>query len=142
MWDAETGAAEQTLRLGGQAHNSTVVGLLVSGQRMVSCSWDNMVRVWSLETWACVQTVGASQTGSNQHIYRLAVSGSTLVGGSISIISTAPEEHEVRVWDLETLEPLHTLRQPAGKEVHSLAGEGGEVWGAVGADVVVWGRRG
>ena len=48
----------------------------------------------------------------------------------------------MREWDLETLQPLHTLRQPAGEDVSSLESDGGEVLGAVGKDVVVWGRRG
>ncbi len=135
VWDARTGAAEQTLR----GHADRVVGLVVSGQRMISSSFDKTVRVWSLEAWACVQTVEAYPAGSPQHIYRLAVSGSTLVGGSSSI---SDEEHEVRVWDLETMQPLHTLRQPAGDRVLSVVGDGGEVWGAVGEHVVLWGRRG
>ena len=45
---------------------------------------------------------------------------------------------EVRVWDLETLRPLHTLRQPAGEDVRSLACDGRAVRG----QVVAWGRRG
>ena len=55
---------------------------------------------------------------------------------------------EVRVWDLETLRPLRTLRQPAGENVLLLVWYGGEVWGAVGEQVVVppplpqWERRG
>ena len=138
VWDAETGALEQTLR--GHAHS--VHGLVVSGQRMISCSYDKTVRAWSLETWACVQTVEAYPAASPQFIGRLAVSGSTLVGGSISRDHMATEEHEVRVWDLETLQPLHTLRQPAGVPVFSLASDRGEVFGAVGKEVVVWGRRG
>ena len=58
------------------------------------------------------------------------------------MLHSLTEEYEARVWDLETLEPLHTLRQPAGQHVLGLASDGGEVWGAVGEDVVVWGRRG
>ena len=134
VWDAETGALEQTLRGNADA----VVGLVVSGQRMISYSADKMFRVWSLETWACVQTVEAYPAGSPQCIYRLAVSGSTLVGGTDP--NFEEEEHALRVWDLETLQPLHTLTQPAG--VLLLASDGGEVWGAVEEEVVVWGRRG
>ena len=67
-------------------------------------------------------------------------------GGVPQLSSSDPhsltEEYEARVWDLETLEPLHTLRQAAGQNVLGLASDGGEVWGAVGKDVVVWGRRG
>ena len=68
--------------------------------------------------------------------------GPTLVGGSFSNPHSLTEEYEVRVWDLETLEPLHTLRQPAGQHVLGLASDGEEVWGAVGKEVAVWGRRG
>ena len=102
---------------------------------------DKTVKVWSMATWACVHSVQAYAAGSAQFIMRLAVSGPTLVGGSFSPHSLT-EEHEARVWDLETLEPLHTLRQAAGQNVPGLASDGGEVWGAVGKDVVVWGRRG
>ena len=47
----------------------------------------------------------------------------------------------MQVWDLETLEPRHALRQPAGQDVAWLASDGGEVWAAIGREVVVWGRR-
>jgi hypothetical protein len=63
------------------------------------------------------------------------------VGGSSSHPQSATEQYEARVWDLETLEPLHTLRQPAGQVFLGLASDGGEVWGAVDMDVVVWGWR-
>jgi hypothetical protein len=89
---------------------------------------------------ACVHTVQAYAAGSAQFIECLTVSGPTLVGGSIS--SSEEEEYEVRVWDLETLEPLHTLRKAGGNDVGGLASYGEEVWGSVGYDVVVWGRRG
>ncbi len=51
-----------------------------------------------------------------------------------------PHAWQVRVWDLQTLEPLHALKQPAGGRVWSLQAHAGEVWGAVGQEVVVWGR--
>ena len=81
----------------------------------------------------------AYPAGSGQYIWSLAVCGSALVGGTYS--GSASEEREVRVWDLQTLLPLHTLRQPAGADVRSLGWDGKEVWGAVGSQVVVWGRR-
>ncbi len=95
-----------------------------------------------MTTWACMQTVQAYAAGSAQYIFSLAVSGATLVGGSCSDPHSDTEEYEARVWDLETLEPLHTLRQAAGQDVCGLASDAGEVWGAVGNEVVVWGRRG
>ena len=137
VWGTETWGLERTLR----GHENAVNTLVVSGRRLISSGPDRTVRAWSTESWGCVQTVEAYPAGSPLFILRLVVSGPTLVGGSISPPHMASEEDEVRVWDLETLRPLHTLRQPAGNDVFSLAGDGGEVWGAVGDEVVVWGRR-
>ena len=127
---------EQTLA----GHADAVLALVACGQRLISSSMDKTVKVWSMATWACMQTVQAYAAGSAQFIFSLAVSGSTLVGGSCSVPHSVTEECEVRVWDLETLEPLHTLRQPVGQAVLGLASVRGEVWGAVGKKVVVWGR--
>ena len=46
----------------------------------------------------------------------------------------------MRVWRLDTLEPEHTLKQPAWVDVLSLFGLASEVWGGVGKQLVVWGR--
>ncbi len=48
---------------------------------------------------------------------------------------------EVRVWGLEELELQQTLPQPAGSDVESLLALDGEVWGGVGTEVGVWGRK-
>ena len=136
VWDVGAGTLEQTLA----GHEGAVVALVACGQRLISSSMDKTVKVWSLATWACVHTVQAYAAGSAQHIRCLAVSGPTLVGGSFGVLHSRTEEYEVRVWDLQTLEPLHTLRQPAGHVVYALASCGGEVWGGVGKSVAVWGR--
>ena len=53
---------------------------------------------------------------------------------------------QVRVWDLETLECEHALKQPRGHvwaprgDVIALVAVEGAAWGGVGAEVVVWGR--
>ncbi len=138
VWDVGTGAHEQTLA----GHDGSVFDLVACRQRLISSSLDKTVKVWSMASWACVQTVQAYAAGSAQYITSLAVSGSALVGGSESDPHSPTEEYEARVWDLETLEPLHTLRQPAGHHVIGLVGDDEELWGAVGKDVVVWGRRG
>ena len=137
VWDAGAGTHEQTLA----GHEGSVVALVACGQRLISSSEDMTVKVWSMATWACLQSVQAYAAGSAQYIVRLAVSGPTLVGGSYSKPLSHTEEYEVRVWDLETLEPLHTLRQAAGQCVVGLVSDGEEVWGAGGQSVVVWGRR-
>ena len=81
--------------------------------RLISSSSDGTVRAWSTETQGCVQTVEAYPAGSQQFIYRLVVSRPTLVGGSVSVPRTESEEHGLRVWDLETLRPLHAIKTPA-----------------------------
>ena len=95
-----------------------------------------------MATWECMQTVQVYPAGSAKYISCLAVSGSTLVGGSGSMTHSLDTVHDVQVWDLETLEPLHTLKQPVGEDVCALVEDGEEVWGAVEKDVVVWGRPG
>ena len=136
VWSLETWELEWTLR----GHGGCVYALVASGGRLISSSHDRTVRVWRSETWECVQTVEAYPAGSRQCIWALAVCGSALVGGSYSHLVS--DVREVRVRDLETLRPLHTMRQPAGQRVWSLVGDGGEVLGAEGQEVVVWGRRG
>ena len=63
------------------------------------------------------------------------------MGGAASDGFSRTEERESRVWDLETLEPLHTLRQPAGRPLPGLERNKGEEWAAAGPDVVMSGRR-
>jgi len=47
---------------------------------------------------------------------------------------------QVRVWDLETLECEHVLKQP--DSIWALVAVEGAVLGGVGKEVVVWGRSG
>jgi hypothetical protein len=117
VWDVGAGTQEQTLA----GHDGAVAALVECSKRLISSSKDKTVKVWSMATWTCVQTVQAYAAGSAQYIRCLAVSGSTLVGGSFSTPHSLTEEYEARVWDLETLEPLHTLRQAAGQYVMGLA---------------------
>ncbi len=137
VWDAGDGAAVQTL-LG---HERPVVAMVARGERLYSSALDRTVRAWSTATWACLLTVEAFPPGSPQFIWCLAVSGPALVGGTDSSPHSAAETHEVRVWDLETLAPRRALPQPVGHEVSRLASDSGEVWAAIGREVVVWGRR-
>ena len=140
VWDVRAGTREQTLA----GHEDGAVALVACGQRPMSSSFDKTVKVWPMATWACVHTVQACAAGSAQCIRSLAVNESTLVGGSCSYPPSRTEQDEARVWDLETLQPLHALGQPVGLPayVYGLAGDGGEVWGAVGKEGVVRGRRG
>ena len=137
VWDVGTGthAGEQTL----DGHAGSIFALVACGQRLISSSVDKTVKVWSVATWACMQTVQAYPAGSAQYIECLAVSGPTLTGGSSSVPAIpVTEEHEARIWDRETLEPLLMVRLPAGEAVIGLASDGGEVCGVVGNYVMVW----
>ncbi len=55
-----------------------------TAQRLISSAADQMVRVWSMVTWTCVQTVQPEvyEAVPIRCIISLAVGGSTLVGGS------------------------------------------------------------
>ena len=86
-----------------------------------------------------MQTVQATG-GHSEYPGCLAVSGRKLVGGSYS--GYVDSECEVVVWDLDTWAEEQRLKQPAGQDVHSLLAMTGEVWGAVGDQLVVWGREG
>jgi hypothetical protein len=141
VWDVLSGAHERTL----VGHGGAVRALAVCGKRLISSSVDRTVRVWSMATWACVQTVQAYPAGSAQYIRSLAVSGSALVGGSFSSPHFLGERYEARVWGLglEGLKPLNTLLQDGGKDVCGLAPSSmGELWGASGDALVVWGWQG
>ena len=56
----------------------------------------------------------------------------------MTICLTSFHGRQVRVWDLETLECEHVLQQP--DRILALVAVEGAVWGAVGTELVVWGR--
>ena len=120
-----------------------------AGGRLFSGSWDGTVRAWGLgvgweaEQWAVVDEGEAR----GRSVGCLAVCGGRLLTGSAVPHGCGPAAagwgggppNEVGVWDPAALERRHALRQPAGADVAALLGVGGEVWGIVGGDVVVWG---
>ena len=66
VWDVEAGTLEQTLA----GHDAVVFALAACGQRLSSSSSDKTAKLWSMVTWACVQTVQAYAAGSAQFIHR------------------------------------------------------------------------
>ena len=137
VWDVAAGTLEQTL----EGHEGGVLALVTCGQCLISSSMDKTVKVWAMATWSCVRTVQTYTAESVQYTGRLTVSGSTLIGGSYSYPRSRTEQYEVRVWDLDTLEPLHTFKQAAGQRVLGLASDGEEMFAVVGKDVVMWGHQ-
>ena len=141
IWEVETGALERTLA----GHTNTVYALAVAGRRLIRAAAPPATRRCGSgprRRGGARRRCGPTPPSRRCSVLRLAVAGSTLVGGSYAEPSSPLDRHEVRVWDLETLQPLHALRQPAGRAVRGLVSDGGEVWGAVGRRVVVWGWRG
>ena len=139
VWELETGELDATLT----GHRGTVLGLRVHGERLFSASRDGTIRAWAVGTWAAVASVEAYDVeASGQWPRCLAISGSKLISGSW--VRRDDTQCEVRVWDVDSLACEHTVRQPAGAGVTNvwcLLAAGGEVWGGVGAEVVVWGRE-
>ena len=66
-----------------------MTSVTVLGDRVVSGGWDNMVRIWDLET-------GEAQTleGHTEAVTSVAVLGNRIVSGSL--------DDTVRVWNVET----------------------------------------
>ncbi len=134
VWDAETGARDATLA----GHTDTVCALAVHGARLLSASEDGTIRSWALGgAWAPLQCVEACGGATGLYPRCLAVSGPTLVCGTMG--SGGVSQGDVRVWGLAELD-LREIR-PAGANVCALLAMDGEVWGGVGADVAVWGRK-
>ncbi len=134
VWDVETGAHDVTL----VGHSGAVTALVVHGDRLLSASGDGTIRAWDVRTWAVLRTAEAYKGGTGLHLRCLAVSGSKLVSGSWEI---GGSQAEVRVWGLEELDLQQTLVQPVGSNVRALVAVDGELWGGVGKEVVVWGRK-
>jgi WD40 repeat protein len=110
---------------------------VVHGDRLLSASDDGTIRAWALGTWAGLRTVEAYGREERRFPICLAVSGSKLVSGSAGF--GVRGQGEVRVWGLAELDLQQTLRQPGN--VYALVALDGEVWGGVGRELMVWGRR-
>jgi hypothetical protein len=139
VWAVGTGRLEAALC----EHADSVAALAVHADRLYSASRDRTIRMWRAGTWELLRTVRAYGGASTQYVYCLAVCGGQLVSGSADDETGDSDEdrpYEVRVWDLAALECRHTLAQPAGADVWWLLPLQAEVWGGVGAEVVVWGR--
>ena len=135
VWGAEMWTLEHTLCL----HKNRVTALVVSGDTLFSSSFDNTLRAWSTQTWACMHEVVVYPDGSPQSIFGLAACGSHLVGCSSQEPSYDMLEHDLLVWDIVTLQQLHKITQPQACEMICVVSDGGEVFASAGFEVVVWG---
>ena len=71
-------------------HEGDVLSVALDGQRIVSGSSDNTIKVWDLETGALLHTL----TGHEGSVLSVALDGQRIVSGS--------QDNTVKVWDLET----------------------------------------
>ena len=138
--DLETGVSDAVMR----DHRGSIFALSVHRERLFSASGDGTIRVWAVGTWAALESVEAYNVGSGLYPRCLMTTGWMLICGSATVFHGRQEE--VRVYDVDTMACEHVVRPPAveslmGPHVTCLAAAGGEVWGGVGSEVVVWGRE-
>jgi WD40 repeat protein len=95
IWDA---AGNLIRKLEG--HNSFVRGLDVRGNRLLSASFDNTVRLWNLDTGECIKTL-------NEHTDH--VTGVRFLDAEGTKAASCSFDQTVKIWDLTEGKCLHTL---------------------------------
>jgi len=71
---------------------------VVAGDRIVSGSEDNTIRIWDINTGQCIHTL----QGHTHWILSACVAGDRIVSGS--------RDRTIRIWDINTGQCLHTLQ--------------------------------
>jgi hypothetical protein len=106
-------------------HKTCVNALLWHGEHLLSASSDKTVRVWSLASFECVQTL----SGHTQEV--------TALWRSDSNVFSASQDGTVRAWSLTVpLEPRATLR--ADDDVWGVCTAAGRVFAAAAKNIVWW----
>jgi WD40 repeat protein len=90
IWDAKTGAPQQTLE--GHTDSVNSVAFSHDGRRLASSSVDKTVRIWDAETGAPQQTLEGHTDSANSVAF--SHNGQRLASGS--------DDKTVRIWDAET----------------------------------------
>lgn len=82
-------------------HGSMVIGVAIApdGQTLVSCGWDNLVRVWDLRTGRPLRAL----EGHKQPIYTVTFAPDG------KVLASAGQEKAIRLWDFATGRPLREL---------------------------------
>jgi hypothetical protein len=81
-----------------EGHGDTMLSLVVHGDKLISGSDDNTIKVRNLDTWACERTL----EGQNSAVCALVVHGDKLLSGSYDCT--------IKVWSTETWACQRTLR--------------------------------
>ena len=109
-------------------YSTSVLSVAAAGNRIVSGSADNEIRVLDLATGNLVRTI----TGHSSRISAIACAGDRIVSGS------AYPENAIKVWDLNTGQIIRTITGHSGP-VHSVAVSGDViVSGSTDRTIKVW----
>ena len=90
-------SSDQTLTDSG--HTSDVYSVVIlSENRLASCSFDKSIKIWNLSRLTCEQTL----TGHTSVVYSLVVL-------SENRLASASADHSIKIWDLSTFTCQRTL---------------------------------
>ncbi|MBS0604664.1 MAG: WD40 repeat domain-containing protein [Verrucomicrobia bacterium] len=109
-----------------EGHHYSVISLALDGQRLVSSSHDNTIKIWDLTTNTCTATL----EGHSGSVYTLAVQGKRLISAS--------HDNTFKVWDLKTNTCTATLEGQSGS-VTDLALDGHRLFsGSYDNTIQIW----
>jgi WD40 repeat protein len=129
-----TGKQKQTAR---KRRYSDVVQLLVRDELLLSTSFDSTIRVWTIGSWVLQHKIEASRPGL--FYSSLIFSGTKLLG----LERGNSEAKQLVVWGLVEgrLQLEHRVDVPYSYSLDCLVAVDGQVWGAAGEDLLVWGQH-
>jgi hypothetical protein len=107
-----------------EGHYSTVSALVMHDDKLISCSVDSTIKVWSTDTWTCERTLD-----EDSNVTSLMVHGDKLISGSYG---------SIKVWSTDTWTCERTLEGHTDS-VGSLVMHGDKlISGCDGSTIKVW----
>jgi F-box/WD-40 domain protein 7 len=80
-----------------EGHDEGVCSMVMQHDKLISGSYDNTIKVWSTDTWACERTL----EGHDDYVRSLVVHGDKLFSGS--------DDRTIKVWSMDTWACERTL---------------------------------
>jgi WD40 repeat protein len=116
LWDAKTGACQQTL----EGHTNSVWSVVFSsdGSQVASASNDSTVRLWDAKTGACQQTL-EGHTGWVT---------SVVFSSDGSQVASASDDRTVRLWDSKTGTTLFVWESTSSRPRVQFDMNGNDLW--------------
>ncbi|KAG0269722.1 hypothetical protein DFQ27_002391 [Actinomortierella ambigua] len=97
-------------------HHAKVYGLVVDQGRLYSASSDKTVKVWDVETLACLATFQGHTGGVN--------SLTALKGANAGQLATGSSDKTIKIWDVTTGTCVRTVRRGTSEVLDVAAGDG------------------